>query len=51
MIQGMVRQIAQKFAEGLRAMESMAHQKFFNLREVLGFLSHGIHRSGIVTPT
>src|SRR6266849_3822343 len=42
MVQGMVCQIAQQFAEGLRAMESMARQKSLNLRKVLRSLGHRI---------
>ena len=34
-------EIAQKLAEGLRAMQSMAAEKFLDLGEMLGFLSHG----------
>ena len=53
MIQGMVRQVMEKLAEGLRAMESMAAEKFLDLRELLGSITHPItHRKlcgGIVT--
>jgi hypothetical protein len=34
-------EISQKLAEGLRAMQSMAAEKFLDLGEMLGFLSHG----------
>ena len=40
MIKGMVRQILEKLAERLRAMESMAGEKSLKLRELLGTITH-----------
>jgi len=43
-------EIAKQLTEGLRAVQSMAAEKFLDLGEMLGFLSHGTPH-GIVTPT
>jgi len=53
MIKGMVRQVLEKLAERFRAMEGMAGEKFLELRELLGSISHptpGKRRDRIVTP-
>jgi hypothetical protein len=55
MLEGVVCQILEKLAEGLRAMEGTASEKFLDLGELLGSIIHPtIHRKrrgGIVTPT
>src|SRR6266852_7617611 len=40
-------EIAQQLAEGLRAMQSVAAEKFLDLGEMLGFLSHGDTSRGL----
>jgi len=47
---GMIREIAQKLAERLRAMKSVATEESFDLFELLGLFRHGLHRAEIVTP-
>ena len=44
------REVTKQFAERLRPMEGMAAEKFLDLCEMQGSLSHGDHRAGIVTP-
>jgi len=47
MFHGLSGQIAQEFAEGFGAVERVAAEKFFDLFELLRFLSHGDHRGGL----
>lgn len=50
MFDGIMAEIAEKLAERLRAVEGVARQKFLDLCKLKRLLSHGDHRTGIVTP-
>jgi hypothetical protein len=55
MFKGMIRQILEKLAERLRAVESTAAEQLFEMRELLGAIRHAMlqkeERDSIVTPT
>ena len=55
MLKGMVRQVLEKLAERLRAVESTAAEQLFEVRELLGSIRHAMlrkqERGSIVTPT
>jgi len=55
MFKGMIRQILEKLAERLRAVESTAAEQLFEVRELLGSIRHAMlhkqERDRIVTPT
>jgi signal transduction histidine kinase len=55
MFKGMIRQVLEKLAERLRAVESTAAEQLFEMRELLGAIRHAMlqkeERDSIVTPT
>ena len=55
MLKGMIRQVLEKLAERLRAVESTAAEQLFEVRELLGSIRHAMRRKqerdSIVTPT
>jgi len=55
MFKGMIRQILEKLAERLRAVESTAAEQLFEVRELLGSIRHAMlrkqERGSIVTST
>jgi len=55
MFKGVIRQVLEKLAERLRAVEGTAAEQLFKVRELLGSIRHAMpqkeERDSIVTPT